>query len=125
MISRYLHRGRHLYDTGVFKTLPLERQVRPGKYANQPKPVNPNVTANGSNTFVWPLASPSVDADPTRKVQALPKPRPYTPTPNVVVEPPMTPKDALTMEKACLYGAVLVAILGAVILIVVNVAAVS
>ncbi len=119
MTERTNHKPRHLYDTGKFKTLPPERQVRPQMFDNAPKNGGPHLAADGSKVQSWPT-----DPQPTKAVQP-PTPRPYAPAPNVVVEPPMSAKDALTMEKACLYGAVLVAVLGVVILIAVNVAGVS
>jgi hypothetical protein len=81
------HKPRHLYDTGTFKTLPPEKQVRPKKYVNEHRgAAGPNVAANGSNTYVWPV----VDADPTRKVRTL-APRPAVPMPKVTVEPARKP----------------------------------
>ncbi len=115
---------RHLYDTGTFKTLPPERQIRPHMFVNGERNAGPHLKADASKPVVWPLAGPSTDADPTRQVKALP-PFPPLPKPNVVIGPPMRAKDARRLEKWCLIGALVVAAAAAVAFVVVNVAAVS
>ncbi len=113
------HGPRHL---GPTREVPLVGyQPRHGA-ENRPRNGGPHLKADANKPVVWPLAGPSVDADPTRKVQALPPPRPYTPTPNVVVEPPMAPKDARRLEKWYLVAALVVAAVAAVVFVVVNVA---
>lgn len=54
-------RPRHLYDTGVFRTLPPELRRRPKGFEE-----NPHVAADSSKTDMWPT-NPIV------------KPRPATP----------------------------------------------
>ncbi len=116
--------GRSPRHLGPTREVPLVGYQPRHDAENKPRNGGPHLAADASKPVVWPLAGPSTDADPTRQVKALP-PRPYVPTPNVVVEPPMTAKDALTMQKACLYAAILVAVAGVVAFIAVNVAAVS
>lgn len=104
---------RHLYDTGKFKTLPPElqpyRPTLPGGNAKTAK-TSPHLVADGKKAHTWPTQ----DADPTRAVK-VPQPRPFVPSPPV--EPPMTAKDALTMQRLCLIAAVVVAVFGALALV--------
>ncbi len=85
---------------------------------NKPRNGGRHLEADGSKVRTWPAQDPNLPVQP-------PAVRPYVPTPNVVVEPPMTAKDALTMRNACLYAAALVAVFGVVALIAVNMAGVS
>lgn len=107
---------RHLFDTGKFATLPPHlqpyRPTLPGTNAKTAK-ASPHLVADRAKAHKWPTQ----DAAPTRALQ-VPKPRPHVPSPTV--EPPMTAKDALTMQKACLWAACLVAAFGLVALIAVN-----
>jgi hypothetical protein len=103
MISRYLYRAGHLYDTGVFKTLPAERQVRPGKYTNQPKAPSPHLAADEAKANARPVRDPQ----PTKAVKP-PSPRPYVPTPTITIEPAMSARDARFMQRLCVAGIVVV-----------------
>jgi hypothetical protein len=107
---------RHLYHTGQFKTLPKHLQVRPDMFVNAPRNGGPHLAADSK-------AGPSVDADPTRKVQALP-PHPPIPHPNVTVEPPMTARDARFMQRFCTV-ALAVVLVAAVAALVARIAGVS
>ncbi len=92
---------------------------RPRHYAlNEPKPASPHAVANGSKVNTWPTAT---DPQPTKAMSPVPRPHVLTPP----VEPPVTAKDALTMQKACLYAAGLVVLFVLVAIVAVNVAAVS
>ncbi len=112
---------RHM---GATREFPLVGYRPKHDATNRPRNGGPHLKADASK----PLDRPSTDADPTRAVKALPPlppPFPPLPKPNVVIEPPMSAKDALTMQKACLWASLLVAVFGVGAVIAVNVAAVS
>ncbi len=73
------------------------------------RPASPNAAADGTKVHSWPVQAMA----PTK---ALPPsaPRPYLPPPNVVVEPPIKPADAVTLRAACLVTAGVVSLIAAV-----------
>lgn len=99
---------RHLYDTGRFNTLPAHLRVRPDMFVNAPRNGSPHVAADSKPVVL-------VDADPTRRVQALP-PRPPVPAPNVTVEPARRPMSLL--HVAMWTAVVVVPLVAAVALVV-------
>jgi hypothetical protein len=100
---------RHLYDTGKFKTLPLEMRVRPKKFANEPKPAGPHAANDGSKVHHWPI-----QADAPTKVVRPPSPRPHVPSP---AESSATVQEARATRKALAVAAAVVLIFGVVALL--------
>lgn len=110
--------GRHwlTVNTAAWEQLPPNaRPYRPGRA---------NGAVDGVKNQSWPL----VDPQPTKAFRRpVPKPeeQPEPVRQSWFPRATMTRDDALTMRNACLWAAGLVALLGLVALIVVNVAAVS
>ncbi len=64
------------------------------------RPANPNVVADGSNTYVWPVQSAATSP--------MQPPRPHIPHPNVVIEP--TVADAEKAQRHLVQMAVVIAV---------------
>lgn len=119
--------ARHMRNTGAFPVGPLrDALLARGHVLPPPAPTNRHLVADGAKVQSWPL----VDPQPTKALRRL------TPKPEVQPEPEpargswlpkatMTRSDALTMQKACLWAAVLVAVFAVVAFVAVNVAGVS
>ncbi len=96
---------RHM---GPTREVPLVGYTPRHDATNKVRPASPHLKADESKVNDWPVQDPN----PTARFVTPPAPRPHIPPPNVVVEPAMTRQDALSMQKVCLYAAVVVAVFG-------------
>ncbi len=97
--------GRGPRHMGPTREVPLVGYRPKHDAENKPRDGGAHLKADVDKPVVWPLA----DADPTRRVQAQPPtlpPAPRHPAPNVVIDTPMTAKDARKVERILLWALV-------------------